>query len=99
MKAILKDKYYNVGNESRYLVQICSQIKNKGMKLQEVHGVNKGINPDMKPEWLVQKSQKSVDKSKLGQGKEDPRRGVKTPIQVQVQVQSNEESQVRKQTV
>ena len=45
----------------------------------------------------MQKFQKSVDKSKLGQGKEGPRREVKTPIQVQVQ--SSEESQVRKQTV
>ena len=47
----------------------------------------------------MHKSQKSVDRSKLGQGKEDPRREVKTPIQAQVQVQPNEESQVRKQTV
>ena len=47
----------------------------------------------------MQKSPKSVDKSKLGQGKEDPRREVKTPIQVQAQVKSNEENQVRKQTV
>ena len=45
----------------------------------------------------MQKSQKSVDKSKLGQGKEDLRRDVKPPIQAQAQVQSNEECQVRKQ--
>ena len=47
----------------------------------------------------MQKSQKSVDKSKLGQGKEDPRRKVKTSIQAQEQVQVTEESQVRKQAV
>ena len=51
MKAIPKEKYYNVGNESRYIVQTCSQIKNRGIKLPEVHGVDKGINPDIKPEW------------------------------------------------
>ena len=45
----------------------------------------------------MQKSQRSVNQSKLGQSKGDPRRKVKTPIQVQVQ--SNEESQVRNQTV
>ena len=45
----------------------------------------------------MHKSQKSVDKSKLRQGKEDLRREMKTPIQAQVQY--NEESQVRKQTV
>ena len=52
MKAIPKDKYYNVGNESRYLVQTCSQIKNRGKKLIEVHSVDKDKNPDIKPEWL-----------------------------------------------
>ena len=50
MKAILKEKYYNVGNKSRYLVQTCSLAKDSGIKLPEVHGVNKGINPDIKPE-------------------------------------------------
>ena len=40
MKAILKNKYYNVGNESRYLVQTCSQIRDRGIKLPEVHGVD-----------------------------------------------------------
>ena len=50
MKTILKDKYYNVENESRYLVQTCSQIKDKGIKLPEVHSVDKGIDPDLKSE-------------------------------------------------
>ena len=89
MKAILKDKYYNVGNESRYLVQTHSQIRDTRIKLP-VHSVDKSINPGIKPEWLVQKSQKFVDKSKLEQGKEDPRREVKTPIQAKAQLQSNE---------
>ena len=67
--------------EARYLVQTHSQIRDRGIKLPEVHGVDKGINPDIKPELLVQISQKSVDKSKLGQGL---RREVKTPIEAQV---------------
>ena len=66
MKAILKDRYYNVGNESRYLVQTCSQAKDKGIKLPEVHSVDKGINPDIKPERQVLKSQNSANKPKLG---------------------------------
>ena len=32
MKAILKERYYNIGNESRYLVQTCSQAKDSGIK-------------------------------------------------------------------
>ena len=56
MKAIQNDKYYNVGNEIRYLVQTHSQIRDRGIKLLEVHSVDKGMNPDIKPECLVQKS-------------------------------------------
>ena len=41
MKATLKERYFNIGNESKYLVQTCSQAKNSGIKLPEVHGVNK----------------------------------------------------------
>ena len=50
MKAILKDKYYNVGKECKYLVQTCSQIKDRGIKLPEVHRAEKGVDPDIKPE-------------------------------------------------
>ena len=99
MKAILKEKYYSVVNESGYLVQTHSQVKDRGIKLPEVYGVNKGINPDIKSEWLVQKSQKSVNRSKLEQDKEDPRREVKTLTQVQAQLKSNKENQVRNQTI
>ena len=57
MKAILNNKYYNVGRESRYLVQIHSQVKDRGIRLPEVHGVEKGVDPDLKPECIVRKSQ------------------------------------------
>ena len=51
MSAILKEKYYSVVKESRYLVQTCSQVKDKGIKLPEVHSVDKGVDPDIIPEW------------------------------------------------
>ena len=53
MKAILKDKYYNVGKESKYIVHTHSQIKDKGIKLPEVHRTEKGVDPDLKPEWII----------------------------------------------
>ena len=62
MKAILKYRYYNVGNESRYLVQMHLQAKDSGIKLPEVHGVDKGINPNIKPERQILKSQSSANK-------------------------------------
>ena len=91
MKAILKEKYYSVINGSRYLVQT--------IKLPEVHGVDKGVDPDIKSEWIVRKSQKLKEKSRLEQGREDPRREVDTPIQTQPQVQSNREVYVKEQIV
>ena len=54
MKAILKERYYNIGNESRYLVLTCSQTKDSGISLPDVHSVNKGINPDIKPETSIE---------------------------------------------
>ena len=35
MQAILKDRYYNVGKNSRYLIQMWSQAKASGIKLPE----------------------------------------------------------------
>ena len=39
MQAILKDRYYNVGQEkdNRYLIQTQFQPKTSGIKLPEVH--------------------------------------------------------------
>ena len=65
MKEIFKDRYYNMGNESRYLVQTHSQAKDSGIKIPEVHGVDKGINPNIKPEKQILKSQNLVNKCKL----------------------------------
>ena len=72
MKAILKDKYYNVGKESKYLIHTHSQIKDRGIKLPEVYRAEKGVVPDLKPDWIVRKSQKLAEKSRLEQDREDP---------------------------
>ena len=99
MKAILNERYYNIGNESKYLVQTHSQAKDSGIKLPEVHGGNKGINPDIKPERQALKSQNSVNKSRLGQGKVGLRREMRAQTQVQVQVQNKHENQTRECTL
>ena len=48
MKAILNDKYYNVGKENRYLVQMQSQSKDTGIKVPEKHGAEKRYRPKFK---------------------------------------------------
>ena len=95
MKAILKDKYYNVEDDSRYLVQTHSQVKDRGIKLPEVHSADKGVDPDLKPEWIVRKAQKLVEKSRLEQDREDPSRETNTPREEQTQF--TEENNVREQ--
>ena len=95
MKAILKDRYCNVGNESsKYLVQTHSQAKSSGIKLPNVHSVEKGINPDIKPERQVLNSQNSPNKPRLGQRRE----GLTTEMKVPPQVQIKPENQTREQT-
>ena len=70
MKTILNDRYYNVEEqEDKYLVQIQSQTRDSGIKVPEVHGAKKGVDPNLRPEWLVRKSQKSVEKSRIEQKK------------------------------
>ena len=66
MKAILNDKYYNVEEEeSKYLVQTCSQTKDSGIKIPEVHGAKKCVDPNLRPGGIVRKSQKLSEKSRI----------------------------------
>ena len=66
MKAILNEKYYKIEEEKgKYLVQTCSQAKDRGIIVPEVHGTKKGLDPNLRPEWLVRKSQKSAENSKI----------------------------------
>ena len=50
MQAILRDRYYNVGQEkeSRYLIQTWSQTKTNGINLPEVLGLDKGCRSKCK---------------------------------------------------
>ena len=93
MKAILKDKYYSVRRDSTYLVQTCSQMKDIGIKLPEVHRTEKGVDPDLKPQWIVRKSQKLAEKS----GLEHLSREIDPSVQEQTQF--TEENHVKEQLV
>ena len=47
MYQVLHEKYYNTEN---YLVQTKSQARSSGIKLPEVHGMGKNLDPNIKPE-------------------------------------------------
>ena len=91
MKAILNEKYYKIEAEKgKYLVQTCSQAKDRGVKVPEVHGLKKGLDPNLRPEWLVRKSQKSVVNSKI------EKRETESPRQVIDQVNTGHRDDIRK---
>ena len=53
MREVLQENYYNLGNtieNDKYLVQTRSQAKSSGVKLPEVHGIEKGLVLHVKPE-------------------------------------------------
>ena len=50
MYNILQEKYYNIGNSARYLVQTWSQSTSSGIKLPEVDGISKSLDPNIQPE-------------------------------------------------
>ena len=57
MQNMLYTRYYNI-NESKqgkYLVQTRSQTKTSGIILPKVHSIEKGIDPNIRPEKQVTK--------------------------------------------
>ena len=49
MYSVLQEKYYKIRNSVRYLVQTQPQAKSSGIKLSEVHGISKSLNPNVQP--------------------------------------------------
>ena len=55
MYGILQEKYYNIGNSVKYLGQTQSLAKSSGIKLPEVHGISKGLDPNIQLEKQISK--------------------------------------------
>ena len=67
MHHVLHENYYDTEN---YLVQTRSQTRTSGIKLLEVHGVGKNLDPNIKPEKQHANPKKgSIEKSYIGQGR------------------------------
>ena len=90
----VSDYFYCVDNEinlprkDKYLVQTRSQVRSSGIKLLEIHGANKGLDPHMQPgkqkSFSIQAVNKGmpthpIPKPRIGQGRAGLRRKVKTP--------------------
>ena len=88
--------FYQINNENeqprtdRYLVQTRSQVKSSGIKLLEIHGANKSLDPHVRPGkqkplpsipiHAIDKGQPThpIPKPRIGQGRAGLKRKVKT---------------------
>ena len=74
------NKNNNLGND-KYLIQMHSQAKTSGTKLLEVHGVEKSLNPNLRPEkqHTIPKQGK-LERLQMGQGRAGSKRRKPDPI-------------------
>ena len=75
------DKYNDHFGNEKYLIQMHSQAKMSGTKLPEVHGVQKGLDPNLRPEkqHTIPKQGKS-ERPQMGQGTAGSKRKKPDPI-------------------
>ena len=78
MHKVLQENYYKIDS---YLVQTRSQARSDGIKLPEVHGMRKNLDPNIKPEKQHANSIKgSVVKLCISQGRAGLKRKRSDPI-------------------
>ena len=78
MQNVSQTRCYNIGEreQGKYLVQTRSQTKTSGIILPEVHGIDKGIDQNIRPEKQVIRPRVAPEakgvsqvKPRLGQGR------------------------------
>ena len=89
----VSDYFYHIDNEinlprkDKYLVQTRSQVRSSGIRLLEIHGANKGLDPHIQPgkqkSFPIQTvkggmSTLPIPKPRIGQGRAGLRRKVNT---------------------
>ena len=93
----VSDYFYHIDNESnlprkdKYLVQTRSQVRASGIRLPEIHGANKGLDPHAQPgkqkSFPIQTVNKGtpthpIPKPRIGQGRAGLRRKAKAPLPI-----------------
>ena len=93
LKSQASDYFYCIDNEinlprkDKYLVQTRSQVRSSGIRLSEIHGANKGLDPHVQPgkqkSFPIQTVNKGmpthpIPKPRIGQGRAELRRKVNT---------------------
>ena len=93
----VRDYFYHFDNEinlprkDKYLVQTRSQVRSSGIRLPEIHGVHKDVDPRVQPgkqkSFPIQTINKGMPthptpKPRIGQGRAGLRRKVKAPLPI-----------------
>ena len=93
------DKYNNNSGNKKYLIQTHSQAKTSGTKLQEVHGVQKGLDPNLRPEeqHTIPKQGKS-ERLQMGQGRAGSKRKKPDPINQTINQPSDVTQEIPRRT-
>ena len=93
----VSDYFYHIDNEinppskDKYMVQTRSQVRLSGIRLPEIHGANKGLDPHLQPgkqkSFPIQTVNKGmpvhpIPKPRIGQGRAGLRRKVKAPLPI-----------------
>ena len=94
LKDQVSDYFYRIDNginlpsQDKYLVQTRSQVRSSSVRLPEIHGANKGLDPHVQPgkqkSLPIQTVNKGmpthpIPKPRIGQGRAGPRGKVKAP--------------------
>ena len=86
MYQVLESNFY----DDKYLVQMRSQTRSRGMRLLEVHGVRKNLDPNLKPERQhTLPKQGSMERLCVGQGRAGSKRKRTDPINHAINQASN----------
>ena len=86
MYYVLENKFY----DDKYLIQMRSQARSNSIKLLEVHGVRKNLDPNLKPERQhTLPKQGSMERPHVGQGRPGSKRKKLDPINHAINQASN----------
>ena len=84
MHNIPYEKYYNIGKSEKYPVQTWSKTRYSGIKLPDIHGVSKNLDPNIQPEKQTIRpligNEISQEKARIGQGRAGMKRRKLPPM-------------------
>ena len=85
-KILENNNFFN----NKYLIQMQFQAKSSGIKLPEVHGVDKSLNPNLRPEKQhTFPKQGNLERPHIGQGRAGSKRKKPDPINQAINRPSN----------